>query len=172
MNEKINNLFFFTATCLNWKHLIHQDSTKLFLINSLNYYTEKSICRIYGFVIMPNHIHLIIAINNEQRNYFQHSYLKFTAQTIIGEWRNNKSILLNSIKSTQADRKFQFWERNPKWKSIQTDESFWKTLRYIHDNPTQEHWKLVENAEDYMMSSAKCYLKGNSEFTCLTIYCP
>lgn len=39
-----------------------------------------------------------------------------------------------------------------------------QVLEYIHNNPLQEHWKLAELPEDYYYSSARYYLKEQSEF--------
>ena len=55
----INNFYFFTATVLNWKHILKPDEFKEILIESFKYNVEKKLVRIFAFVIMPNHFHTV-----------------------------------------------------------------------------------------------------------------
>ncbi len=50
---------FFTATILEWKPLLQEDSYKNIILNSLQFLVNKKKIRLYAFVIMNNHIHLI-----------------------------------------------------------------------------------------------------------------
>jgi putative transposase len=170
MYEYIDGLYFFTATCLEWRQLLLNHNYKQIILNSLSHASKTGICTIYGFVIMPNHIHLLIAIKDENIRTFQLSFMKFTAQSIIEEMRYLNDPMLSQHNSTQADRKIQFWERRPKWKSLITSEIFYQKLQYIHNNPLQERWKLVASPEEYAMSSANSYLQRKAEFDFLTFH--
>ena len=50
---------FFTATCLNWQPLLLPDERKDILMDSLKFMVNDKRIWLYGFVIMPNHIHLM-----------------------------------------------------------------------------------------------------------------
>ena len=50
---------FFTATILEWRHLLKDDHCKETITNSLQWLVNKKRCSVYAFVIMPNHIHLL-----------------------------------------------------------------------------------------------------------------
>ncbi|GAB3815663.1 hypothetical protein GCM10028895_10070 [Pontibacter rugosus] len=50
---------FFTATILEWKHLLKPDKYKDIILNSLRFLVENKRVKIHGFVLMPNHIHLL-----------------------------------------------------------------------------------------------------------------
>jgi REP element-mobilizing transposase RayT len=56
---------FFTATILEWKHLLKPDKYKDFITESLSFRVNEKQVFVYGFVIMPNHIHLA----NQRRAY-------------------------------------------------------------------------------------------------------
>jgi hypothetical protein len=43
-------------------------------------------------------------------------------------------------------------------------------LEYIHNNPVQGKWKLVEYPEDYKYSSARFYFDGSDAFDLVTHY--
>ena len=50
---------FFTATILEWKHLLRPDKYKNIIADSLNFLVKEKRVAVYGFVIMPNHMHLV-----------------------------------------------------------------------------------------------------------------
>jgi hypothetical protein len=47
---------------------------------------------------------------------------------------------------------------------------FMQKLEYIHNNPLQDKWHLVQFPEDYKYSSAKFYETGVDEFGLLMHY--
>ncbi len=49
------------------------------------------------------------------------------------------------------------FERSFDAKPIYTQPFFEQKLNYIHHNPVQEHWQLVEDYTDYEHSSASYY---------------
>ena len=55
----LNEVYFWTATVVNWKRLFAQDKYKQVIIDSLKYLVEKQKPIVYGFVIIPNHIHVL-----------------------------------------------------------------------------------------------------------------
>ena len=68
----IKNFFFFTATVLNWKHILNPDKYKDIIIESFKFLGNKNRVRIFAFVIMPNHYHTVWRINeNLEKSDFQ-----------------------------------------------------------------------------------------------------
>ncbi len=55
----INKIYFWTATIHKWIPLLDETINKQIIIDSLKYLSDKELITVYGFVIMPNHIHLI-----------------------------------------------------------------------------------------------------------------
>ncbi len=149
-------VYFFTATNLEWKHLLKNEHHKLIVINSLRFLVNKNKLKIYAFVIMPNHIHLIWSIGSSPIKT-QQSFMKYTAQSIIEHMRKNGDPLLNEIHVKAADREFQFWERNPLAIQLYTSNVIRQKADYIHNNPVQERWHLAAFPEDYKWSSAAYY---------------
>ncbi|WPU98851.1 transposase [Mucilaginibacter sp. cycad4] len=56
---EFDEIYFYTATINNWIPLLQSDKFKHIVLNSLIYLVKQKKIEIYGFVIMPNHIHLI-----------------------------------------------------------------------------------------------------------------
>lgn len=44
---------FFTATILEWKHLLAEDSKKEIIVESLNFLVNDGRVRVFAFVLMP-----------------------------------------------------------------------------------------------------------------------
>jgi len=74
-----NHTQFFTATILQWKPLLKDNDFKDIIISSLLHLKKAGSIKVYAFVIMPNHIHLIWQIQDGHKN-IQLRLLKFTAQ--------------------------------------------------------------------------------------------
>ncbi len=105
---------FFTATCLNWQMLLLPDDRKDILMNSLKFMVEEKRIWLYGFVIMPNHIHLMWRRQDEWLNKStEQQFLKFTAQQLKFKLIDTHSPDLENYRSTQGDREYHFWERKP-----------------------------------------------------------
>ena len=165
------HLSFFTATILSWQHLLEADKYKNIIIESLRFLVDKKRVKIYGFVIMPNHIHLLWRIEPPfKQEDVQRDFLKFTAHQIKKDLKMNDLTTLALFKSTQADRKYQIWERNPLSIYCYSLEVILQKLAYIHQNPVKEKWKLSVLPEEYYFSSASFYMKNQTDFDFITHY--
>ena len=162
---------FFTATILEWKHLLKNDKYKDIIIESLRFLVKNGRVKVYSFVIMPNHMHLIWQIQaGHKRDNVQRDFLKYTAQQIRFDMRANYSQWLKEFEVNAKDRRHQFWERNPLSIDLYSREVVYQKLRYIHANPIQEKWKLANIPEEYWFSSARFYELGVDDFGFLTHY--
>ncbi len=160
---------FFTATILEWKHLLKDDVFKDIIIKSLQFLKKEKSIVVYAFVIMPNHIHLIWQIQDGfKRENIQMRFLKFTAQQMKFRLADTADIRLNNFLVNDKDRQYQFWERNSLSIDLWTSAVFDQKLDYIHNNPLQDKWKLADLSENYKYSSANFYATGYDEFELLT----
>jgi putative transposase len=156
---------------LEWKPLLTEDEYKDIIIKSLLFLKNEGSVVIYGFVIMPNHIHLIWQIQDGfKREMIQNRFLKFTAQQMKFRLMDTKNPMLTQFLVNAKDRKYQFWERNPLSVDLWTQAVFEQKLDYIHYNPLQGKWQLSQFPEDYKYSSARFYETGIDEFGLLTHY--
>jgi REP element-mobilizing transposase RayT len=162
---------FFTATILEWKHLLKEDAFKDIIIDSLLFLKKEGGIVVYGFVIMPNHIHLIWQIQDGfKQDVIQMRFLKFIAQQMKFRLVDTCDPRLPQFMVNAKDRQYQFWERNSLSIDLWSHNVFIQKLDYTHDNPIQDKWQLVQYPEDYKYSSAKFYETGFDEFGLLTHY--
>lgn len=160
---------FFTATILEWKHLLKQDKYKDEIIQRLQFLVREEKMRLFAFVIMSNHFHLIWqALPNNTPLNLQHSLLSYTAKNIKSDLQNNHPNVLTYFKVDAKDRIYQFWERNSLGIELYTHDVFIQKLDYIHYNPVKAG--LCKFPEEYYYSSAKFYELGIDDFGMLSHY--
>jgi len=158
---------FFTATILEWKHLLKPDKYKQIILDSLQFLVANKRIKVYGFVIMINHIHLIWHIQREfKRENVQRDFLKYTAQRIKADIEKNHPKVLPLFLVNAKDRKYQIWERNPLSIDIWSREVLWQKLQYMHLNPVRAG--VYRLPEEYHWSSAMFYHTGKDNFGFLT----
>lgn len=166
---ELNSLYFFTATILDWKKLLSLDKYKEIIINSLKYLVDKKKIALYGFVIMPNHIHLIwelLELNGKEPPHA--SFMKYTSHLILKDLRLNNPELLKSFKVELDTRNYQFWQRDALPIHLYSPNVIYQKLDYIHNNPLQNKWMLVDFPTDYKYSSAYFYENEKDDFGILT----
>ena len=155
---------FFTATILKWKPILRTDAYKQLIIDSLSYLVENERCKVYAFVIMPNHIHLLWQILNiHKRESVQRDFLKFTGQMIKMNLQENNPVELENYLVNLKDRAYQIWQRNSLSVDMLSRQMIEQKLEYIHNNPVQGKWLLSNNPSDYKYSSDRYYNVGNTE---------
>ena len=162
---------FFTATILEWKSLLQSDKYKLIIVDSLKFLVEKKRIWLYGFVIMPNHLHLLWRMQEEfNESDVQRDFLKFTAQRMKLDLLTNDPIELEKYRVHAKDREFQFWERRPHSSRMYNRKVLEQKLDYIHNNPLSGKWSLTDFPENYQFSSAKYYLLNADDWGFITNY--
>jgi putative transposase len=166
---ELNEIYFWTITIKGWIHLLKPDIHKMIIINSLQWLCNKELVRIYGYVIMPNHIHLLweqIEMNGKE--FPKNSFEKFTSHQFHKILQSDKPEMLASFRVNASDRKFNFWLRDPLAIRIFSREMASQKLDYMHNNPLQDHWTLSKSPESYRFSSASFYENQIDEFNILT----
>ena len=155
MYHRYYDLYFTTATILEWKHLLRADRMKNVVVDSLRYLVREQKALIYAFVIMPNHIHLVWHIPQDYTLAdVKAALLSFTAHQFKKILKTENPLELERYRVNLADRTYQFWERNPLSVAIFHDEVYYQKMQYVHWNPCAERWRLAAEPEAYKYSSA------------------
>jgi REP element-mobilizing transposase RayT len=126
----------------NKEFLFENDKSKGMLIHNFKEFRNKFDYEILGFVIMDNHYHIIIKLNNDPLN------------EIMFNINNKYSKYINKSLS----RSGHVFESRYNCKIIDNDSYLIWLLRYIHRNPLRA--KMVSKLEDYFWSSHYFYMKA------------
>ena len=170
MHEQ-QHIAFFTATILEWKHLLKPDKYKQIIVDSLRYLVEQKRVKVYAFVIMPNHLHLLWKMEEpHKREDVQRDFLKYTAQKMKYDLVKHHPSVLEKFRVDAKDRQYQLWERNPLSIYCYSVAVTEQKLDYIHNNPVQERWQLASLPEEFPFSSARFYFDNKDNFGFLTHY--
>lgn len=147
--------YFSTSTNIDWFPLLKPDPTKLVIIDSLKYLQKHVGLKIFAYVIMHNHLHLIISSRNPGKHIS--NFKSFTARTIIDYYKDNKDfMILRKMEAARPkyrnDRNYKFWQEGYHPKQIISMEMFKQKIDYIHLNPVRKGY--VDSPEKWKWSSA------------------
>ena len=127
------------------------------IVNALKFYQKEHQLKVYAFVIMDNHLHVIVSCQNDLSELMRllKSYIAKEMLTFLSHdsrpWILN---LLNELKKKhKKSSTYQFWEEGNHPKLIQGMEMFNQKVEYIHNNPVKRG--LVEKPEHWIYSSAR-----------------
>lgn len=106
--------------------------------------------RLLAWVIMPNHVHILIEVWDVPLG------------KIVKSWKSYTSRQANRI----LGRSGAFWEEDYFDRYIRDERNSWQFIRYIENNPTKA--KLVRAPEDWLWSSARYRSKENLSASSIT----
>ncbi|MEG3656467.1 transposase [Arenibacter palladensis] len=157
---------FITTTVVDWIDAFTRKEYRDVVINSLNYCINNKHMLLYGYVIMSNHVHLIVQSKNGKLSDLIRDFKKFTARTILEkimeEPESRKEWMLerfkNATKTHARNKNYQFWRFGNHAEEIYTEKFLWSKLDYIHLNPVRAG--IVKKASEYLYSSASNYIDG------------
>jgi REP element-mobilizing transposase RayT len=162
---EIGEIFFWTATINKWQRLLMKNEYKNVIINSLTYLSEAGKIDVFGFVLMPNHVHLIWRINEiNGKETTQGSFLKYTAHEFKKMLKTDKDNNLAFYAVNAHNKNFEFWQRDSLAVHLFTKEVAYQKLDYIHFNPCTANWQLAKDPSQYLYSSAKFYEMGDHNY--------
>jgi REP element-mobilizing transposase RayT len=149
---------FLTCTILMWLPVFTRPETTGIVIDSWKYLQAHRGFRLFGYVILENHLHLIASSSDLGKDI--HDFKSFTARAIIDVLKQQHvTLLLDQFQSHKArhkkDSEFQVWQEGSHPQLIQGREMMLQKLGYIHNNPVARGY--VDEPTDWRLSSARNY---------------
>ena len=124
--------FFISTQTLNRRRLFQVGANCQLLFDTLQHYRREGHYKLHAFVIMPDHIHLLL-----------------TPQEIPIE---RAVMLIKGGFSHSMESKFPIWQRSFTDRRVRDRADFDAHKNYIHDNPVRA--RLCQRPEDFRWSSA------------------
>lgn len=179
--------YYFTTTVCDWKHIFIKHSVISLIIDSLLFFQNNRNVLTNGYCIMPNHIHWIFTLPEEYDDVVKiiTTFKSYTATQILRKLKSSEvydaepvdTIFIHNhnIKDTTSSSHLKtfynpnptkrsthtFWQKDSDLKAVYTEFFLREKLEYIHANPTQEQWAIVDTQEIYPFSSYRYYVSGN-----------
>ncbi len=158
--------YFISSSIVNGITLFNDFELTKIILSSLHFIQENFRVTVYAYVIMPNHIHLIL--KSENLPDYIRRFKSFTAKEIIRKLKQmNEYEILNELRRAKLKHKrqsqFQVWNEGVHPMQIYNYWFMEQKLNYIHQNPVKAG--LVNKPEDWEFSSARNYIRGRGTIT-------
>ena len=147
-------MVYFTFTINGRRRLLKSDLAKRIVLGTLYNAMRKFGVRCVGFVIMLNHVHIIV-----------HGPSKTVLRKFMKSWKRKSSIeIRQTIRSGRIRYPLKFLKNRKTWIhrsfpfTIRTRKKLEEKLNYMHMNPVRAG--LVERTIDWPWSSAGYYELG------------
>lgn len=156
--DNLDNTYFITTTVLGFRKVfaVHNSYCDI-LIHSLNFTRKKYSSYIIAYVLMPNHVHLILKMNesNSVSDYMR-DFKRHTSTEVIKLLKKDKKVkLLDDLYNLGGTGNYRLWKDRFDDLIIVTEKTLKIKIDYIHNNPVKAG--LVENITDWNYSSARNY---------------
>jgi putative transposase len=146
-------VYFVTFTVHQWVDVFSRKDYVDILLENIRYCQKNKGLKVYSWVIMSNHCHLIVSSDDKKLSDIIRDLKKHTAKAIF------KSIEENEKESRkkwlkwllQKEGNIWFWEEGYHGLEILNREMFDSKSTYIHLNPVRAG--IVEKEEEYLWSS-------------------
>ena len=165
-------LYFVTTTVVDWVDVFTRPAYSHIVVDSLQYCQEKKHLVVYAWVLMSNHLHMIVSLDGEMDSDKEllelsnviRDFKKFTSKKIVeaiqeNEQESRKAWMLNRFEYAGANdskiKDYRFWQEGYYVEEILTVKFLKQKIDYIHQNPVRR--EIVASAEEYLYSSAVNY---------------
>jgi REP element-mobilizing transposase RayT len=173
-----SGMFFITFACYKWLPLIEKVNGYNLFYNWFDLLAKDGHA-VVGYVIMPNHVHLLISFSETVKiiNTIIGNGKRFMAYEIVkglkaaGEFE----VLLLLEEGVEQNRKannkqHEVWQASFDWKYCDSERLILQKLDYLHNNPCNGKWMLADNYLGYLHSSAGFYEFGTGIYKGLVHY--
>ncbi|PWJ42698.1 REP-associated tyrosine transposase [Sediminitomix flava] len=154
--------YFITPTIVRWIDLFSRQEYRDVVVDSLNYCTAHKGLNVHAWVIMSNHLHLVLSVSAPfQFSDVLRDFKRHTSKELIKRIKDipesRREWLLDAFayeaKKTRRTSHYKLWQDSNH--AVCMGNQLWKSIDYIHNNPVRAG--LVDNVAEYRYSSARDY---------------
>jgi len=150
--------YFLTCTIVGWLPVFTRPEAVQIIFESWRFLQDNDRIRIYGYVILENHLHLIASSPDLAKEIGD--FKSFTARKIIDYLvAKDAPVILKQLRLHKArhksDRDYQIWQEGSHPQQIQNHEMMRQKLEYTHNNPVARGY--VDEPVHWRYSSARNY---------------
>jgi REP element-mobilizing transposase RayT len=159
---------FVTTTVVGWADALSREAYKEIILDSLKYCQQNKGLVIHAWVIMNNHLHMIVsATNDHELPDIMRDFKKFTSRSLVNAIDQNpqesrKEWLMNMFRfagnGNNANERYQFWQQDYHPVALANGDVARQRLNYLHENPVRAG--IVWEPQHYKFSSAVDYFEN------------
>lgn len=134
---------YLTLQVVYWVDLFSRQRYRDIIIDSLNYCISKKNLIVFGYVIMSNHVHLLVQAENANLSDVIRDFKKYSSGRILfsiqNESESRREWMLKLFEHAASQHKrnvnFQVWTHENHAEEIYSNQFTLQKIKYIHDNP-------------------------------------
>jgi REP element-mobilizing transposase RayT len=158
-----DGVYYMTFQVVEWVDIFTRQNCRDIIVESLQFCQREKGLVIYAWVIMSNHLHIILQSELNKLSDTVKEFKSFTAKKILNimksENESRRDWMLNvfefSAKKHKRNEHYQIWSHDNHPELIFSNNFLDQKINYIHDNPVRAG--IVGRQEDYLYSSARDY---------------
>jgi putative transposase len=169
--DKLGTARFITFGCHHqYKLLTEESAIQSFLIH-LHQARGKYGFLILGYVVMPDHVHLVLYPKDDIPIGEVIGEIKSrSAREILAQWKAvNHPYLERLLVTRNGITRYAFWQRRCYDHNCRMRETVLEKIEYCHHNPVKRG--LVDNAADWKWSSYNWYNRKRGNILEIDDYC-
>jgi len=159
----LNEYLYLTFSCHKQMNCFFDEYGYEVLINQLELTSKRGFIDIVAYVVMPNHVHLIIKPKLNSISRILNSIKQPVSRKLLPHIKMKSTELYDKlevrvcVKSTH-----RLWMRGGGYiRIIKSHDEIRNEIKYIHRNPVRKQW--VEHPEQWRWSSFRFYLTGDPD---------
>jgi len=151
-------LHFVTGNCHDRANVFKNERYCLECLDAVRELRETRPFKLVAYVLMPDHIHLIVNPKDGQITNLTGALKGLSARRMI-DISPPDSFLLD--KPAADGSIHQVWQQSFRALPLWSDWLIWQKINYIHNNPVKD--RLVKSAADYRWSSFRAFYFQSGE---------
>lgn len=164
--------YFVTFAVVRWVDVFTRDIYREIILDSLKYCQKEKGLQLHAYVIMTNHLHLIISrkggslLENIMRDFKKFTSVEMIKAIKKNSYESRKGWMIDIFEAEgrkNSNNKFyQFWQQDNHPIELTNNKIMEQKLDYLHNNPVKRGF--VKKAEDYPWSSMSNYIGEEGMF--------
>ena len=149
---------------MDWIDVFTRENHKMCIVDSLRHCQQKKGLELYAWCLMPSHLHLIAAAEDEGKlSDILRDFKKFTSKEIVKqiqeepesrrEWMLDKFMFAGKYNPKITN--YKFWQDGNRPVVLYSPKFTQQKIDYIHYNPVKA--MIVAEPQEYLFSSARNY---------------
>jgi putative transposase len=158
---------FLTFTVVGWIDVFTRQLYRDILLDNIRYCQQNRGLLLHAWCLMSNHIHLVATAGKKDLSDVIRDFKKESARQLLRSISGNRSesrrdwmlsLFADFGQSNSRNAHYQFWKHDNHPEELFTGPFIFQKIDYTHQNPVAAG--IVDNAEDYLYSSARDYHTG------------
>ncbi len=156
--DNLGTARFITFSCHDRRALLVADERIESFLEELKNARQKYLFKLLGYVVMPNHVHLVIYPSDDIKIGSVIGEIKSRAARRIGAILKSQGRYNRDMVSVNRDgsHRFVLWKRRCYDHNCRTPDTVREKIRYCHMNPVKAG--LVADAAEWPWSSYRWYM--------------